>query len=80
MFAQHKRPSEHARPTSTVDVSLRVIADCERLKAVILATRLSDDAAGLQALLTNGGGYNSMSQPFAIMTPNSGRACDWAAS
>jgi hypothetical protein len=64
MFAPLKRPSEHARPANSVDVSLRVIADCERLKAVILATCLSDDAARLQAILTYGRGSSSVSQRY----------------
>jgi hypothetical protein len=34
--------AEQMRPASTLDAGLRVIADCERLKAVILATRLSE--------------------------------------
>jgi hypothetical protein len=33
-----KRHPEHTRTAGTVDVCLQVIADCERLKAVILAT------------------------------------------
>jgi hypothetical protein len=52
MSPKHPSP-EQIRPVSALDAGLRVIADCERLKAVILATRLSDNAARLQANISD---------------------------